>query len=475
VNTNFLTTILAAACLAFAGHFSLANEQLTAGFAQTDITPPIGYRMAGGYSEVISNGVHDPLLAKALVLEQDSTAFAIVVCDLTGVHEPVTTRARSAAEKRTGIPAANIVISATHTHGGAEYWGPLRDIFHAREVRLRGRDASESVDYPSLLVERCAEAVAEAWEGRMPVAIESGSTRREGLAFNRRYHMRDGTVRMNPGKLNPDILQPAGPVDVELPFLIFRRAGGTESPAPAIGSLSVFAMHTAIFGGGKFGADFPGHLQLELQRDFGASFVSIFGEGAAGDINHINVTTKNPDPTPEQAGALLAASLRDHLPMLNLLREPTLAVRTSKVIAPMLAVSGERYEQSRQLLEANTAPFMELVAAWRDYHRWDLQQRYPEGKPLEVQAARLDSDTAIITLPHEVFVELGMDIKAASPFSRTLVVSLANDTDYYIPTRRAFVEGSYEVTTCPLQPGCGELLVETAIKLLNDLKPLKQP
>lgn len=65
-----------------------------------------------------------------------------------------------------------------------------------------------------------------------------------------------------------------------------------------------------------------------------------------------------------------------------------------------------------------------------------------------------------------------MAIKSASPFRTTIVISLANDIDLYIPTRRAFEEGHYEPTTCPLEPGCGELLVMTAIKLLRELKPL---
>ena len=64
-----------------------------------------------------------------------------------------------------------------------------------------------------------------------------------------------------------------------------------------------------------------------------------------------------------------------------------------------------------------------------------------------------------------------MAIKAASPFRRTIVVSLANDIDFYIPTRRAFEEGNYEPTTCPLEPGCGELLIQAAVILLNELKP----
>jgi hypothetical protein len=102
--------------------------------------------------------------------------------------------------------------------------------------------------------------------------------------------------------------------------------------------------------------------------------------------------------------------------------------------------------------------------------RQEYWRKYGGKLPQEIQAIRLDRDTAIVTLPHEVHVELGMAIKSASPFRTTIVVSLANDLDFYIPTRRAFEEGHYEPTTCPLEPGCGELLVQAAVKLLTELK-----
>src|SRR5690606_30145480 len=90
--------------------------------------------------------------------------------------------------------------------------------------------------------------------------------------------------------------------------------------------------------------------------------------------------------------------------------------------------------------------------------------------PLEVQVFRLSEDVAIVTLPAEVFVELGLAITAASPFKTTLVIELANDCPGYIPTKKAFAEGSYETVNSRVQPGVGEQLVETAVSLLRDLK-----
>ena len=115
--------------------------------------------------------------------------------------------------------------------------------------------------------------------------------------------------------------------------------------------------------------------------------------------------------------------------------------------------------------------WLSIVDAWRKMFSHEYWRKYQGQLPQEVQAIRFDRNTALVALPHEVFMELALAIKSASPFRTTVVISLANDLDFYIPTRRAFEEGHYEPTACPLEPGCGELLVQAAVRLLNELKP----
>jgi hypothetical protein len=119
------------------------------------------------------------------------------------------------------------------------------------------------------------------------------------------------------------------------------------------------------------------------------------------------------------------------------------------------------------LIESRDLPFMDAVEACKI----TALQAYPGTKyQLEVQAFRLSDHVAIVTLPSEIFVELGLAIKAASPFKTTIVIELANDSLGYIPTEKAFHEGSYEVTNSRVEAGTGELLAGTAIKLLKELK-----
>jgi len=245
-----------------------------------------------------------------------------------------------------------------------------------------------------------------------------------------------------------------------------------------LGSLTVFAMHTAIYGGAPFSACYPGHLQTHLRRQFDApDFVSLFGEGCAGDVNHINVSNsdlQDGETYPPVVGARLASTIHEALPYARPVKAGQLAMRSVTVHAPVTPVSDADYTAARKLmqdLDRNNAPFLTVVDAWSKMFRREFWRKHDGKLPQEVQAIRLDRDTAIVTLPHEVFVELGLAIKSASPFRTTLVISLANDLDFYIPTRRAFAEGHYEPTACPLEPGCGERLVHAAVTLLNELKP----
>jgi neutral ceramidase len=454
--------------LLLAGLPALDAAEFKAGFASADITPPVGWRRAGNYSEQISTGIHDPLMTKAMVVQDGDTSFVLVGSDLCQVPRDLTDLARARAGMLTGIPVSHIVLTATHTHGGPEYTGPMREFLHARALKANGgTDPHETVDYRAQLVERWAGVIARAWSNRQPASLEVVIPRLEGVAFNRRYWMKDGSLGWQ-SKDRTNIFRPAGPVDTDFPFLLARRADSTEG----LGSLAVFGMHTTVYGGAPFGADFPGHLQTNLATVFGPKFVSIFGEGCAGDVNQVNPFSSEP-VTSAGVGRAMAEVALTNLPYASQVKPGSFAVRSVTIRAPVVPITEAEYVAARTLMETvdhNGAAFLVTVDAWRKILRRQFWEQHGGKLPQELQAVRFDADTALVTLPHEVFAELGMAIKAASPFRRTMVVSLANDLDFYLPTRRAFEEGNYEPTTCPLEPGCGERLVAAAVELLHKLK-----
>jgi len=395
-----------------------------------------------------------------------------VVCDLCGIGREPSDPTRIRVSERTGIPVSHVVISATHTHGGPEYYGPLRDNGHQVSIEQAGRDSHETVDYSAFLVKSIREAVASARERAMPVEVEVVVPRVPGLSLNRRFHMRNGSVVFNPGKKNPDIVRPAGPVDEDFPVLLFRDSA-THKPAS---SRSVFPMHVATFSGNSsFGADFPGVLQERLAKRYGTGFVSVFGEGTAGDTNHVNVDSAEPqDGRTERTriGNVLAEAFIGVEDTLQSAGPPKLTAASARVPIPSIEITEAELPSAQDLMQKSAVgvesqEFLTAIAAWRTLNTKTWRARGEANLQDEVQVIRLSDDVAIETLPLEIFVELGMAIEQQFPFKHTLVISLANDIDVYVPTLKAFGEGSYEVTTSSYKPGGGELLVEGAVQLLK--------
>ncbi|HEY2252370.1 MAG TPA: neutral/alkaline non-lysosomal ceramidase N-terminal domain-containing protein, partial [Planctomycetaceae bacterium] len=440
-----------------------------AGVAVVDITPPPGFRMSGYFNERLNTGTHDPLLAKAVVFRQGNQQAALVFCDLIGIARSVTGRARELAAQKTGIPAANILIHGTHSHTGPLYDGALRKHFHDQAVAKHGKDPEEVIDYSDFLVLRLVEAVAQAHAAAQPMTVLAGIAEQRGLSFNRRFHMKDGSVRFNPGKLNADIIRPAGPVDNDLGLIVLQSAASKQNVA----GLTVFALHLDTVGGTEYSADYPIYLERTLRQTLGNKFVSLFGNGTCGDINHVDVTNKLPQKGHEEAariGTALAETVSSAIPALKPLAAPKLAIRSATVEVPIQQYSPAEIAQAKlDIFKVGTSQlsFLDQVKATKIMN---LQLRSPASLPIEIQVFRLADDLAIVGLPGEVFVDLGLAIKRGSPFARTLVIELCNDNPAYIPTKKAFVEGSYETVNSLIQPGGGEAMVETALRLLNEIK-----
>jgi len=345
------------------------------------------------------------------------------------------------------------------------YTGALRDHFHNRAVAKHGFDPHVKVDYATVLVGKLVGAIRDAQSAAAPVTLHGGVAQQKGLSFNRRFHMKTGPVRFNPGVLNSNILRPAGPIDPEVGILLVRDKANNRPTA----SLTVFALHLDTTGGTLYSADYPYYLAQSLRKDLGDSFVSLFGSGACGDLNHIDVTRKERNK-PNQIGETLAATVKAKLPALTTIDRPSLAVRREIVQAPVQQFTKEEVARAKAGMEkvaSREVPFLDRVRA---YKIMAAQRRGGKTLPIEVQVFRLDHDTAIVTLPGEVFVDLALAIKRASPFANTTVIELVNDAPGYIPTRKAFAEGSYETVNSRIQPGGGEMAVEAAVRLLKQLK-----
>lgn len=425
---------------------------LKAGVSCLDVTPPLGIRMRGYFEERTASTVHDPLRVRSFAVEGAGGAAAIAVCDVISVDRKHLDQAKARITETTGLAPERVLISCTHTHTGPE----------------TGDDP-----YTEWLWGRIADGVRIAWQAREEAQVGWARTAEERLVFNRRYHMADGSVQTNPGLGNPDVVEPAGPTDPEVGVLVLRRPDGRP-----LGLLANYALHyvgipddhTAL------SADYFGFFSTLIQRLRGESFVAALSNGACGDINNLNVMEGVSNRNDryqhcERAGAMVAANafwawneaaFTDEAPVAGALAEVTLTPRPPATEADLA-----RAQEIEDRLDAGEKVLMGERSFLRRVRRF--ADSPPEPRVTVVQALRI-GDLALVGAPGEFFVELGLDIKRRSPFAQTMVLELANDGVGYIPTRRAFEEGAYEPESSPYEPGFGELIVETAVGLLEELR-----
>ncbi len=452
--------------------------------AESVITPPEGFPMAGYYHERLATGVLDPLKAKAIVFHSGQEQVALVVCDLTGIAVDLSQEVRRQVFAKTGLPAEHVVVAATHSHTAPDYTKDLYDYLAATRSGTALPNA-----YAAKLIGGIVDAVVKAHSTAQPVIVEAGSVSQlEPVSFNRRFVMKDGSVRTWMRLDNPDVVRAAGPIDPEIGLLRIRTTDGDRT----LGVLSNFALHLDTVGGTLWSGDYPFHIEQALRRSLGAEVVSIFGIGCCGDINHSDPVKKERNKT-DFIGQSLAKTIEASLPQLTRITQPRLRVRHATVPVPLQEVSAEQVAAAKPLVtEARSGKqveFFALVTAYKSLMLDQLTHKSPHAKttdflswglthhwagvgpslPVDVQVIAIGGDVAIVCLPGEVFVDLGLAIKRASPFKTTLIVELSNCVEtVYIPHRGAYAGGSYEVTNSTLEPGSGEMLVEAAIRLLRD-------
>ena len=467
VKTRLQSVMLLAAALLTPILPGLATD-LRVGVAALDITPPLGIPLAGYYHARGADGVLDPLFSKALVMEVDGARAAWVALDLISVTRAITDQTRAAIEQATGIPGDHVLIAATHTHTAPVLAGRGR-----RDVTLGGEE-SLSAGYTEGLPAKIAESVRLAHERLEPAQLRATKGHCEDLTFNRRYFMRDGTVGWNPGKLNPNIVMPAGPSDPEVGILHIEQPQAT-GPTQSIATWINFAMHTDTTGGRRISADWPGALSRVLAGYHGADHLSLVTLGACGNLNHLDFGWRWPQTSPiepHRIATILGAAVFQAYKNLQPVSTGPLRAKSAMVELALPEVTPEEVQEAKATLgsiqDGRSVSFLQHVRAYRVL---DVAGR--EGRPhrVEVQAISLGRDVAWVTLPGEVFVELGLAIKQRSPFPHTYVVTLANENIGYLPDRRSYAEGNYEPESARCAPGSGEQLVETAIQLLTALLP----
>lgn len=480
-----LSSFLCAAALLISAATTAIGQDLRVGLSDVDITPKMSYPMAGYFHERLSTGQRDPLRAKAIVMRDGETACAFVFCDMVGVARDLYEQVRDQAAAATGIDPDKIVVSATHSHTAPDYFADLYS-----ELK-QPADPSAAQPYARQLIDSVTDAIVQADKAAVPVSVASGQTNQQTpVSFNRRFVMRDGSVATWQNYRNPKVVRAAGPIDPEIGLLMFRSAADDRP----LGVLSNFALHLDTVGGTQWSADFPFYIEQVLKKHLGGQAISLFGAGTCGDINHSD-PSKPVRNKVDMIGVELSRSIVAALPKLSNIQSPRLQVSSAVVKLPLQQVTEQQIERAKQLIPAAEAgekiAMFDLVEAYKAIQLDQLRNQPGDETdsaaslarrkthawkgvgatlPIDVTTVALGDQVAIVFLPGEVFVEIGLAIKRGSPYPTTLVIELSNCIEtLYVPNRGAYAGGGYEVLNSAVAPGAGEMLIESALTQLRQL------
>jgi neutral ceramidase len=453
---------------------------LTAGAAQTDITPWAGVHLSGDIGRYRpAKLILDPLFARALVLRSGERVMAIIALDLCIITKANCQQIRTLATERFGIEPDALMIHATQTHtapGLGHFM--LDDDFPGipeEYAWLRGGDPA----YDDFVIAQSIEALAKAVDALQPVQVGVGSGIEGRYASNRRAIMRDGSIGMpwkgwQGGKLGPvDILYMEGPMDPEVGVCCLR--GEDLRPLAVLLNYACHPVH--VFPKVLVSADWPGAWATELQARFGGTPIVL--NGCCGNLNPWPPF----DPDYREDHRVMGHALTEMAG--NVLEEITYAPaeidwRTRRIRIPFRDFPADEVTRAQAVIDAaDGIPFTDdahtaVPIEWMyaaSYLSACLQARREGVFAYEIQAMRI-GDAAFVGLPGEPFIEGALWIKEASPTRWTYVVHMVNQYVGYIPIKEAIARGGHECATrywAKLAPDALETIAAEATALLHDL------
>lgn len=460
--------LLTASLLAVA--LPAAEPVFRAGAATSNVTPPLGSSINGGFQDGKAAYIHDELHARCLAFDDGKTQLVFVVVDSCVIGRDVFDAAKKLVHQATGLPVENLMMSATHSHSCAT-------------AQAVGQSEPDPM-YQRFLARRIADGVRRALNNLAPAQLGHGSAAVPGQVFNRRWKMKPGTiaptplgvttdqVKTNPGVKNPNLVEPAGPTDPEVAFISVQLADGKP-----LALLANYSLHyVGGVGPGHISADYFGVFSRRIGELLGAGeaeppFVGLMSNGTSGDINNIDFRGGQEKQPPygrikivaEEVAQAVAAAVkqvehRSNLRLAAAQKEVELGLRLPT--AAELAAARVVMQQSKLFPRMET---LEQVYARETV----LLADFPKTVSAPLQVFRI-GDLRVSAIPAEVFVEIGLDLKRRH--APTFTVSLANAYHGYLPTPEHHELGGYE--TWRARSSCLE--VDASTKIVAGLDELME-
>ena len=390
-----------------------ADAQLEVGVARAEFelprhVPLAGYSRRGGKP---SQGIHDPVGVRALVLRDGSMVAAVVSCDLLIIDEHLFDAVNGRLREAGLPPSLVLLLAATHTHSGPGAYGSR----FLEKISMGHFDP----DVFDAIVRRIAQTVQQAFHDLGPADTAYRTAQTNGLVVNR--------------------MDPHGPVENAVVVSAFFRHGQAAPFAVVVS----FSAHPTTLGAWnmQLSADYPGVLVRAVERQVPGA-TCLFLAGSVGD------------QAPAKSGDRFERAERIGGP----LAEQVVKLLTGIAPEPPGTLSA-------QLMRAVLPP-AQVRLGHRICPRWLGRLLVDDDATLSLITV---GRTVLFGMPCDVSAALGDSLQAAASVRglHPIVVGFANDYIGYCVPPSLYVEKQYESSMAFNGPNAGQQLVDQLIRMLD--------
>lgn len=442
----------------------MCENKLHAGFHCMRVEPPMGIHVPGYYEKRYSDGFLTDLHIRATAFQCGQDKAIIFSVEAIGINANAFNYVKKKIAERCEMPEDGIYINCIHSHT-------------AYRITMFGTKEIDDNDiFLMRLFQQFADCAQFAFEDLKPCSLKVASGEAKGVGFIRRYRMKDGTCKTNPGIGNPDIVSFVGEQDDSVQLIRIVREEGKDI------LMVNFGTHADVISGTKYCADWPGYLVGNLNGAFGGEVETMVMLGAEGDSNHINAFLPKGSPrkgveVSKRMGRIIAGEVLKIYDSAKDVESDKIAFYTRDIkigknaydpadvpiAEEMRAIYLEKGNKAPELKEykLNVPEALRIIA--------NLSR--PEFFNLRVHALQI-GNIAFVGFPGEPFTQIGRAVKEYSKMDMTFVTACTNGGEGYFPDAAAFAEAGYERSASPFASNCADILIETGNALTDSMEKI---
>jgi len=442
----------------------MCENVLHAGFHCMKVEPPMGIHVPGYYEKRYSDGFLTDLHMRACAFACGEDKAIIFSVEAIGINAAAFNKIKVKIAERCKMDENAVYINCIHSHTAY------------RITPYGTEDIDDNDIFLMRLYQQFADCAQFAFEDLKPCKLKVATGEALGVGFIRRYLMKDGTYKTNPGIGNPDIEAFAGEQDNSVQLLRIDREGGKDI------LMVRFATHADVIGGTKYCADWPGYLADNLNGAFAGEVETMVMLGAEGDSNHINAFLPKGSPrkgveVSKRMARIIAGEVLKIYDGAQEVTSNKIAAYTKDVQIGKNAYDPADVPEAEKIREiylekGNKAPELkEYKLNVPEALRILANLKRPEYFNLRVHALQI-GNVAFVGYPGEPFTKIGMEVRDHSKMDMTFVTACTNGGEGYYPSAEAFAVAGYERSASPFASNCAEIMINAGNELTDMMEKI---